>query len=451
MKVSKDFEAKTAVEPYPSSGASWYVVAMLLLAGIISFLDRQILSLLVGPVRHDLHITDTQMSLLQGLSFALLFSVVGLPLGHVVDRYNRRNIIVAGLTVWSIMTMLCGVVSGFGELFLCRMGVGIGEACLGPAAVSLISDYFPPERRGRALSAYVMSTHLGVGLSLVLGSVLLHLLHGRTSLSLPILGTIAGWKAVMIMAGIPGLFLVPFLFTVRETPRRGVVAGGGERGEKVAFKDFFAHIGGNWPGFVGLYFSLGLVAFMGYGAGTWSPTFLIRHYGLTPARAGVYIGVITAVAGVIACLTSGTLSDIFEKRKSGGGRLVVTIIGLSMTVISVVLYPMMPSFTLCIVFFVFFSFANAFSTASGPPAIQAVVPNQLRGKAIALYYLILAVFGAALGPTAVAFATDHLFKSDAAVGHSISLVPAIGGVIGILLALSGLRSYQRSRRSLLEA
>jgi len=434
--------------PYPRATYAWYVVGVLLLAGIVSFLDRQILSLLVGPVRHDLQITDTQVSLLQGLSFAMLFSFIGLPVGHLVDRANRRNIIAFGLLVWSIMTMLCGLATNFSELFAARVGVGVGEACLGPAAVSLISDYFAPSRRGRALSIYVMSTNVGIGASLAIGGLLLHLLHGSNTLWLPVLGRIAGWKAVLILAGLPGLAVLPLILTIRETPRRESIPGTSSPGEAADFRQFFGFLSADRRTYFCLYLALGLVSFMGYGAGSWSPTFFIRHFGLAPATAGLRVGAITAIAGLLGCLTSGWVSDRFARRNTPGGRFRVTLLGFSAMVPAVIAFPMMPNLAASMTLFACFTFANAFSIASGPPALQAVMPNRLRGKATALYYLLLAVFGVATGPTMVALATDHLFRGDKYVGRSISLVPAIAGVLGISVVSWGLRTYQRRNTEL---
>ena len=150
--------------PYPDPMYAWYVVGILMLAYTFSFIDRQILSLLVGPIRRDLAITDTQMSLLHGLAFAIFYTFLGLPIGRVVDSRSRRKVIIIGITVWSLMTAACGLANRFVTLFLARMGVGVGEATLNPAAYSLITDYFPKEKQGRAMGIYGMGIYMGAGL-----------------------------------------------------------------------------------------------------------------------------------------------------------------------------------------------------------------------------------------------------------------------------------------------
>ena len=154
---------------YPSSLRAWSTVAILMLAYVLSFIDRQILNLLVGPIRRDLVISDTQMSLLMGLSFALFYTVCGIPLGRLADTKSRRGLIAIGVLFWSAMTAACGMARLYWQFLLCRIGVGVGEAALSPAAYSLIADSFPAERRATAISVYSMGVYLGSGLAFLLG------------------------------------------------------------------------------------------------------------------------------------------------------------------------------------------------------------------------------------------------------------------------------------------
>jgi MFS family permease len=156
-------------DDFPSPGYAWYVVAVLTIAYVFSFIDRQIMNFLVGPIRRDLGISDTQISLLMGLSFAMFYTLFGIPLGRLADTRSRRGIISIGIAVWSLMTVACGMTRNFWQLALTRMGVGVGEAALSPAAYSLIADYFPPTRRATAMSVYSMGIYVGAGLSSILG------------------------------------------------------------------------------------------------------------------------------------------------------------------------------------------------------------------------------------------------------------------------------------------
>src|SRR5712691_1532753 len=197
-------------------GYAWYVVLVLMVCYTLSFIDRQILSLLVGPIKRDLGITDTRVGLLQGLAFALFYTLLGLPMGRFADRGSRRNLIALGVFFWSLMTAVCSVARSFWSLFFARMGVGVGEATLAPSAFSLISDYFPRERLGTALSIYAMGIFIGSGLALIVGGTVVGAVTHLPAIDLPVLGTIASWRLTFLIVGLPGLLVGLILYTIRE-------------------------------------------------------------------------------------------------------------------------------------------------------------------------------------------------------------------------------------------
>ncbi|MFY9571890.1 MAG: MFS transporter, partial [Blastocatellia bacterium] len=209
-------------EPYPAIGYAWYVVGVLTLVYIFSFIDRQILSLLVRPIRRDLGISDFQMSLLMGFSFALFYTFFGLPLGRLADSRSRRTIIAAGFTVWSIMTAACGLARNFAHMLLLRMGVGVGEAALSPAAYSMITDYFPPRRRATAISVYSMGIYIGSGLAFIVGGLVAGAASAQETWDLPLVGATRPWQVVFFIVGLPGVLLALLMYTVREPVRRGI-------------------------------------------------------------------------------------------------------------------------------------------------------------------------------------------------------------------------------------
>ena len=183
----------------PSLSYAWYVVVILMLANISSFIDRQILALLVVPIKRDLHLTDTRMSLLMGLSFAIFYTLFGIVISRLADRTNRRNVIVAGIAIWSLLTSLCAGVKNYSQFFLARMGVGVGEASLSPSAYSLISDYFPKRKLGLALSIFSMGIFLGSGLALAIGAGLVANLPKEGTVEVPILGSIFHWQILFLL------------------------------------------------------------------------------------------------------------------------------------------------------------------------------------------------------------------------------------------------------------
>ena len=198
----------------------WMVVAILMIAYVFSFVDRQILNLLVGPIRRDLGISDTQMSLLMGFSFAIFYTILGIPLGRLADRVSRRGLITTGVLVWSAMTALCGFAYSYWQLFLCRIGVGVGEATLSPAAYSMIADYFPPERRATAISVYSMGIFLGSGLAFLLGGLVIKFAVAQGTMALPLIGEVRPWQLVFFVLGGSGIVFSLAFLLVREPPRQ---------------------------------------------------------------------------------------------------------------------------------------------------------------------------------------------------------------------------------------
>src|SRR5277367_4434508 len=210
--------------PYPSSFAAWYSVAVLMLMYIFSFIDRTTISLLVEPMKRDLHISDTQIGMLQGLAFALLYTFLGLPIARLSDRHSRRAIIAGGVFVWSIMATLCGLARSAVQLFMARVGVGVGEAALSPAAYSIITDSFPRSKLGGAFGVYNVGITIGAGTALLVGGIVVGAVsRAGASYTLPLFGQVHAWQMVFILTGAPGILLPLLLLTIREPKRRGLL------------------------------------------------------------------------------------------------------------------------------------------------------------------------------------------------------------------------------------
>ena len=204
---------------YPSSTSAWYAVVILTIAYVVSFLDRQLLSLVVPLVKRDLLLTDTQVSLLLGLAFALFYTTMGIPIGRLADKKSRRAIIAAGISFWCLMTAACGLAKNYTQLFLARVGVGVGEATLSPSSLSMIGDYFPKEKRGKALGLFNIGVSVGSGIAFIIGGQIIAYVASRDNLILPIIGEIYPWQALFIMVGLPGLIVAALMMTVKEPER----------------------------------------------------------------------------------------------------------------------------------------------------------------------------------------------------------------------------------------
>ncbi|MGI9168714.1 MAG: MFS transporter, partial [Caulobacteraceae bacterium] len=302
--------------PWPSLRQAWWAVAVFALGAILSYTDRQILSLLVDPIRGDLHISDTQVGLLQGLAFALIYSLAGLPLGRLADILPRRSVILAGVLVWTAATVACGLSRSLGALFAARVFVGVGEAALAPAAMSMITDLFPSHRRGTAIGVFVMGMVVGGGVALAIGGSLLEA--ARTGLfeAVPLLGAVPPWRAVLLVLGAPGVVIALLLLTIREPVRRHGA------GETVARRYSLREVAGALAARRRLVAPLlGAMALMSVGDFSllnWTPALLSRNYRLSAGEIGVALGALVVVTGALGTVLGGLLSD--RRARSGGTR-----------------------------------------------------------------------------------------------------------------------------------
>ena len=295
-------------------GYAWYVVAVLLLAQTFSFLDRMIMGLLVGPIRESFQISDTQYSLLAGLAFSLFYAVMGLPLARIADSKSRRNLIAAGIAVWSAMTALCGLARGYWSLFIARVGVGVGEATLAPGAYSMITDYFPKRILARALSVYMIGVTLGSGFAYMLGGAVVAYVENMEQVVLPVLGPIHGWQLTFFIVGLPGIFIsILVLATVRE-PRRHGVGVEADGADSIPLSEVAHYLWQRRSAFGGHIFGISIFIMVVYALNLWGPTYFIRTFGYSPAEAGWVFGVVMIAAGTAGLLLAGTIADAWMQR-----------------------------------------------------------------------------------------------------------------------------------------
>jgi MFS family permease len=433
-------------ESYPRAGYAWYVVGVLTLAYILSFIDRQILSLMVEPIRRDLKISDKQMSVLMGLSFVVFYTLLGIPLGRLADTRSRRGIIAVGIAFWSVMTAGCGLANSFLQLALLRMGLGVGEATLSPSAYSLISDYFQPAQRSTAISVYSMGIYIGSGLAFLLGGLVIASTSGREHFILPLVGATRSWQIVFFIVGIPGLLMSLLLLTIREPERRGGRHGtdGSATATPVPIHDVWSYIRDNSATFLFLNLGIAMVALFGYGATSWIPTLFIRRHGWTPGQTGLVFGLIVAVSGTLGIVTGGWMADRLRGRGDAAANLRVALAGAIGGLPSVVLFTLVPwaywaaAFLVPVVFFMSMPFGVA------PAAIQQMMPNTMRAQATAFYLFVINLIGLGVGPTLVAALTEDVFRDHNAVHYSLLLVGALTNLFAAILLWIGLNPYRRS-------
>ena len=429
-------------DPFPRRAYAWYVVAVIFIAGSFAFIDRIVVSLVTPALQADLGLRDSQLGMLQGLAFALFYAFFGIPLGIVADRWNRQKLLTIGISVWSLMTASCGVCTGFGPLFLARLGVGAGEASLNPSVTSLISDYFPPRIRPRAIAGYVMGQGFGHGLTYVFGGMLLGWLTMHGSLALPGFGPVKPWQAMFMIVGAAGL--VPallFAFTVREPKRREIANKSTGRASAADVRAFMRL---NRATLTCHHLGIALTVMTAYGFGNWMPTFFLRVHHWSPQRFSVFYGSINIVFGIFAPLASGWLASWFKERGMIDASWRIALVGSIGCTIFGALAPLMPMPELSLAMYIV---AGLFSSAPAVLAfivISEFVPNEMRGTITAGYFLIVGLLATGLGPLAVGVATDYLFQDKAAIGRSLSLVSFVTGLPAAVLLTFGLKSFRRS-------
>lgn len=443
----KDKVQSAPVEaPYPPIRYAWYVIGVLFVATLLSQLDRQLPALLVRPIRAEFGISDTAFSFLQGYAFALFYTFAGLPFGWLIDRTVRRNLIVVGMVLWSVMTVLSGFAQNYEQLVMTRMGVGIGEAVLAPAAYSIIADYVAPDRRGRAFSVYYLALAIGSGASLILGALIARIIPDL-GLTLPGVGLMSQWRLTFLIAGAPGLLLALLLFTVREPVRRDAAAALLSK-TGARWSDFVAYLKRHLATFSRVLTYPGVVAVVGYGNLAWAPTFFDRRFDIPTKTSGLIIGVLVAVGGLTGTLISGWLSDRWAAQGVPAARLKVAMLAWLLVLPTVCVWSLVSipwlSFALLTVVITGFGMAQA----AAPTAVQEITPNRMRGKAVAVYLLIGGLVGIGFGPMSIALVTDHVFRNDDSLPYALAMVGGPISLLGLWLTWSGLKPYQRTVEAL---
>lgn len=444
-------------EDYPSARYAWYVVAVLTVAYIFSFIDRQIISLLVAPIQRDLQISDTQMSLLMGLSFAVFYTLFGIPLGRLADTHSRRAIISLGIAFWSLMTAGCGLTRNFWELALMRMGVGVGEATLSPAAYSLIADYFPPHRRSTAMSVYSMGIYLGSGLAFILGGMVAQfvMVHENYTIPLPYVSpgpmdvdstvspafTVRSWQLVFFVVGLPGLLVALLLLTVREPRRRGIAPSG----QAVAtVGETLAYVLANRTTFVCLNLGVALVTLNAYASSSWVPSLFIRRFQWTQGQTGLAYGTIIALFGTLGVVCGGWLADRWFQQGRMDAPLRVAWMSCLCWLPFGALYPLMPTGTLTAGLMIPVVFFSSMPFGVAPAAIQRMMPNTMRAQATAIYLFVINIIGMGSGPTIAALLTERVFQDKSMLHYSLLIVGIGSYLLAVLLLGLSLKSYRRS-------
>jgi len=434
-------------DSYPRESYAWYVIGVLFLVTVLSQMDRQLPTLLIGPIRAEFGISDTAFSILQGYAFSIVYTLAGIPLGRMVDRSHRRNMILVGLLFWSLMTICSGLAQTYSQLFVARMGIGIGEAVLAPAAYSIIADYVCPDRRGRALALYYMSIGIGSGASLFIGGLVLQSLP-PDGFSLPVVGQMDNWRWMFLFAGVPGIAVAVLLLSVQEPHRQETRSADAAGRSQPSIAEVIAYVKQNRATFSRVLIYPSILAIIGYGSLAWAPALMQRRFAVPTSEAAVIIGILIAVCGTIGTLISGWLSDHWHRKGFAAARFRVTLVGQVILLPTVSTWALMPHPYLSCALLGMSLIGLAIAQTAAPPAIQEVAPNRMRGQLIAVYLLFGGLLGIGLGPTLVALITDFVFGDESMLHWSIALSAAPVSLLGLWLCWSGQKPYEQTRMQL---
>lgn len=427
--------------PYPSLLRGWMIVIVLIAAYAISFVDRQILSLLVEDLRRDLGISDSQIGLLQGPAFGIFYAVMGLPFGWLADRTHRIRLIAAGLFLWTIMTLLGGLADSFEMLFLARMGVGVGEAALVPAAVSLLADSFAPSRRALPLSSFTAGISIGAGLALIIGGALVGYAESGVSGMLLIGAWLAGretWQTVLILAGLGGIPLALLILFLPEPVRRAKPRST-DGGEDIRF---IPYLKAHRRLFIPLLAGSSLLYIFSNGLAAWMPTLFVRAFGWTPMEVGLRLGSLILVFALCGNLLSGTIATFLMRRGDTAGPLRAMILGACLLAPAAILGPLAPTaiWAQAGIVLIYFCIALCFGIATA--TFVTVTPGPVRGQMVALYLLVGNLVGLGLGPPSIGFVIEHILGDPSQVGQAIALIGAAIVIPGAFLLARSLPAFR---------
>lgn len=414
----------------PSSFRLWYLAGLLCATNAVAFVDRSSLPLLINQIERDLHISDTQMSLLVGLAFVVAFSGFALVAGILADRLPRRPLLACGIALWSGATAFCGFASSYGAMFVGRVAMGTGESVVGPAALSIIRDAFPPTKRARAIAIWAMGANIGGAVALLGGGAILKLIGDAASATVPLLGTIRSWQLVLFACALVPLPLIVLHFTVPEA-KRTVALQAQAPGLRIG--DALRYMGRRWKIFVPLFAVNGITITLFIGSSIWIPAMFGRVWHLSRPEIGFMFGILSLVLATSSQFLSGAILD--RLRQAGVKHPIPKfgIIVAALTLGPVVAMPLAPSVTVAWILLGLYMLIGTCLFTIGTNFVTELAPPEMAGKITSLHIFWIGVCGTAFGPTVFAVVSDRFFHGAMAIAYSLSVVGGILDAAAILV------------------
>jgi MFS family permease len=421
----------------------WYTTAVLMLAYTFSFLDRQILNLMVGPIKADLAITDVQFALLTGGAFGIFYTIMGLPIGWMADRYPRKWIISTGIALWSLMTALSGLTRTFPQLMLARIGVGVGEATLSPSAYSMLSDLFDKTRLPKAMSVYTVGIYIGAGLAMIIGGTVVGAIEKTPDIVVPLLGEMRSWHVVFLVVGLPGLLVALWVATLTEPVRRVRPADAADdQAAGFSLPRIWKFLASYPLMSVSLFLGSAMFSVMSY-TDAWFPELFIRTWGWGAQQTGFVNGAASLIAGPLGMLAAGWWSSRMIQKGQGDACLRLTAYAAAGIALPAVLMPLMPNGYLMGVLLLPLKFFGGFTPVLIPTAIQMIAPAALRAQLGAVFMFTVGIVGVSLGPILPALLNDYVFRDENALRYSLSVASGIVAPIAFVLLFIGMKQFRR--------
>lgn len=433
-------DKRTTITKIPTY--SWYVATLFAIFFVFSFVDRQIIGVLVEPMKADLLLSDLQLSYVGGLSFVIFYTVFGIPIGRLADTHNRKWVIIAGVVVWTSATAYCGFATSYWQLIVLRMGVGLGEAALAPCAYSILADMFPRNRLAMAISICTMGGAFGYGFAFLGGGLVLgwaNAIAGDNALvDVFLLGELAPWRIVFLAVGLPGLLLSVLLLTVREPARDGSVDGGAA----IPVSQVVNYMRTHARAFLCIFIGIGCINIGSYGASFWDIAFFERTYGWLPAKTGLLYGLAVTFGQFTGALIGGLLADKLTDKKNRDAKIYLLVFIAFSSLLLRLIYPMVPTPELALALIVPLSLVTGAPFGVAAAALQIMAPSRMRGQVTALYFLFQSLIGLGIGPTMVAFLTEQVFQDSQMLRYSLLLNGGVGLLLATLLFYFAQRPYQ---------
>jgi MFS family permease len=435
--------ADGAGQPDYSARVRWTYVAILFCLSVVSVIDRHMLTLLVAPIQARFSLSDVQMGMLIGLAFALPHGLFSIPIGWAVDRYPRRVIIASGLAIWSLATAATSLARSFTGLFAARASCGFGEASIIPSQGSILGDLFPREKLAFATSIASMGFRAGQGLALMIGGMLTFYILPAELMTIPLLGEVQGWQVIFLLIGLAGLLFIPLIFCVPEPLRRS--SRGSAASDEPTFRAYFAFIRAN-PRFY-LCHHLGFLAFvsMAVAVSSWTPAYLIRHFGWSEAQTGAWLGATILIAPVVGMPLHGMVADWLYQRGWHDIHIrypmISAVIGAPIAILAFSVGD--PRLAVILVGVYLFVISNY--TSLPLTAVIALLPSSLRGKAVAVVMVCCGALGSILGPLIASSINDAMYGDPKMIGNAVIVSLALLAPIIFVLFYATLKPLRAMR------